>query len=578
MLNSDHICYTGLIMTQADALHILKTGANVFLTGSAGSGKTYVLNQYIDYLKARDVVVAVTATTGIAATHMQGVTIHSWSGLGIREYLTDQDIDELEAREYLWNRFEKTKVLIIDEISMMHGHRFDMIDRVCRAFKRTEKPFGGMQIVVCGDFFQLPPVNRDGTLENLAQNAYQSSAWKNARFAICYLTEQHRQEDDAFLKVLNGIRTGVINETVLAPLRLRYKKRIEFFIEPTKLYTHNVDVDIMNHEELAKLPGEEKVFEMTSMGRDTLVTSLRKSVLAHETLRLKVGAQVMFVKNNFEAGYANGTRGVVREFLSDNTPVVETVNGSKIEVVTAEWIIEENGKKKASVTQIPLRHAWAITIHKSQGMSLDAAVIDLSKSFTYGMGYVALSRVKSLAGLSIMGMHADALQIDPNVLRFDEDLQIQSEDMEDILRKRNTTEREKLERDFIVRSGGTVIEKEIIKNQKKIKEKKGMKSGEAKVKTHLITKELLDKGMTLAEVADERGFALGTIISHLEQLQEEKIKFSTKKIKVDKKLVKKIAEAIKKTGEDKLTPIKQYLEKQGTHATFDEIRLARLFV
>jgi ATP-dependent exoDNAse (exonuclease V) alpha subunit len=565
-------------MTQSDALHILKTGANVFLTGSAGSGKTFVLNQYIDYLKARAVSVAVTATTGVAATHMQGMTIHSWSGLGIRDNLTDRDIDDMEDKKYLWDRFEKTKVLIIDEISMMHGYRLDMIDRVCKAFKRNELPFGGIQLVVCGDFFQLPPVTREISEDDATHSPYTSSSWKNANFTVCYLTEQHRQNDMEFLDVLNGIRTGKIDERVLAPLRTRYKKQIENSLEPTKLYTHNVDVDSINEEALRKIDSVEKVFDMVSKGKDGLVESLKKSVLAHTRLRLKVGAQVMFVKNNFEAGYANGTRGIVESFLDDGTPVVKTVHGKSITAEVVDWAIEEDGKIKASVSQIPLRHAWAITVHKSQGMSLDTAVIDLSKSFTYGMGYVALSRVRSLAGLSLMGMHKDALLVDPDILAFDEDLQIASEDAEELVQKRNAKDREKLENQFIVKSGGTIVQKEIIKNQKKAKAKKGIQNGEAKQKTHLVTKEFLDKGMTLEEVADERGYALGTIITHLEMLKDEEIEFPTENINVDEKLVKKVAEAIKKLKEDKLTPIKSYLEKEKIKASFDEIRLARLFI
>src|SRR3989338_3727183 len=331
-------------MTQQDALHILKTGVNVFLTGSAGSGKTFVLNQFIDYLKARGVSVAVTATTGVAATHMQGMTIHSWSGLGIRDKLTDRDIDDMEEKKYLWDRFDKTKVLIIDEISMMHGYRLDMIDRVCKAFKRNELPFGVIQVVLCGDFFQLPPVTREISEEKTTHSPYTASSWKSANFTVCYLTEQHRQSDLEFLDVLNGIRTGNINERVLAPLRTRYKKQIENSLEPTKLYTHNIDVDTINEEALKKIDSDVHVFEMTSRGRDGLVESLKKSVLAHSKLRLKVGAQVMFVKNNFEEGFANGTRGVIESFRDDGIPLVRTIHRKLIPAEIMDWTIEENGK------------------------------------------------------------------------------------------------------------------------------------------------------------------------------------------------------------------------------------------
>ena len=148
-------------MTQNDALEILKMGHSVLLTGAAGSGKTHTLNTYIEYLKKNNVGVAVTASTGIAATHLGGTTIHSWSGLGIRDVLSPYEMDALEQRSYLWKRYHATRVLIIDEISMLHHFQLDLIDKLCRAFKRINTPFGGMQVVFCGDFFQLPPISRD---------------------------------------------------------------------------------------------------------------------------------------------------------------------------------------------------------------------------------------------------------------------------------------------------------------------------------------------------------------------------------------------------------------------------------
>jgi ATP-dependent exoDNAse (exonuclease V) alpha subunit len=572
-------------MTQSQALNILKTGVNVFLTGSAGSGKTHVLNQYIEYLKTRDVAVAVTASTGIAATHMNGMTIHSWSGLGIRETLTDRDIDELEQKSYLWKRFEKAKVLLIDEVSMLHGHRLDMIDRMCRNFKRNESPFGGLQIVLSGDFFQLPPVtrNRNDSDENQdteeSNTVYNSPAWKEGNFVICYLTEQHRQDDQQFLDVLNGIRAGTINESVLSPLRTRYQKKVELMIEPTKLYTHNADVDMINKRELEKIEGVAKKFFMSATGNDRIVDILKKSVLAHEELILKIGAKVMFVKNNFEAGYANGTLGVITAFLPDNTPVVKTARGEIVHASPVDWAIEEDGKVKASVTQIPLRYAWAITIHKSQGMSLDAAEIDLSKSFSYGMGYVALSRVRTLAGVCLVGMHADALRVDPEVLVFDRDLQERSAVAEEEFSKVSQKKLEEIQKEFILKSGGTLVFEKIEANKKREAKRKGVKNAEPKQKSYMATKELLDRGATLEEIAKERGFTFGTIVSHLEILQKEGLEFDKKKIKIDKKLLASVKKALIATGETKLTPLKDYLHtKMKVTASFDEIRLARLFV
>jgi len=182
-------------MHQEKALAILKSGKNVFLTGSAGTGKTYVLNQYIEYLKERKVVVAVTASTGIAATHMNGMTIHSWAGIGVKEFITQGNLVSMKSKKYLKDHLEKVKVLIIDEISMLHKNQLNAVDVVLRFFKDNEEAFGGIQVVVCGDFFQLPPIGRQGETSR-DKFAFMSEAWVKSSFNLCYLTEQYRQSDN----------------------------------------------------------------------------------------------------------------------------------------------------------------------------------------------------------------------------------------------------------------------------------------------------------------------------------------------------------------------------------------------
>ena len=411
-------------MTQQEAFEVFKLGYNVYLTGSAGSGKTFLLNKYINYLKNKDVGVGITASTGIAATHMNGRTIHSWAGIGIKDELTRDHMEKLLRNTKFRIRFLATKVLIIDEVSMLHSFRLDMVDIVCRAFKKNELPFGGLQVILSGDFFQLPPVCKKGEDGSFVDT---SNAWRSMGIKVCYLTEQHRQQDDDYLKLLNCIRSGNVTNNALGLLVDRFNKEVVSEITPTKLYTHNLDVDAINNFELDKITEEAKTFKMHTSGEPHLVEVLKSGCLAPEALTLKKGAVVMFVKNNFDKGYVNGTLGKIIDFDQSGYPIVMTIKKTKVIASPTSWEIEENRVKLAEISQIPLCLAWAITVHKSQGMSLDVAEIDLSKSFAFGMGYVALSRVRTLAGIKLIGLNDMALQVNKDVINFDKRLFTMSE-------------------------------------------------------------------------------------------------------------------------------------------------------
>ena len=560
-------------MTQDQAFLIMKTGVNIYLTGSAGSGKTYLLNKYISYLEEHDIPVAVTASTGIAATHMNGMTIHSWSGIGIKDYLDEKGLEQLEEKKYLWKRFEKARVLVIDEISMLHASQLDMVEKVCRRFKRNDKPFGGLQVILSGDFFQLPPINKKEQ-ENESGMIFNGKSWQILNPAICYIEEQHRQEDDSLTEILNSIRSNQIEEKHFEILRQRIGAKLKSETIATKLYTHNVNVDEINNTELSLIETEEKISMMTSSGPEMLVDILKKSCLAHDKLKLKIGAEVMCIKNNFEEGYVNGSRGKIVGFNKETGyPIVDLYNGRRVTLKPELWAIEEDGKIKASVSQIPLRLAWAITIHKSQGMSLDNAEIDLRSTFGYGMGYVALSRVRTLAGISLAGLNLDALRVDPKILEFDQDLKNQSFSNELLFKKLNKDEQLKLEEDFILRMGGNVE-----KGKKKVK--KGTIK-DTKVPTVLVTKELLDDGKNIEQIAKERGIVRGTVISHLEEIVKKYPETNLDHIKPkakDIEAVKKANSKLKGDDRGKLSPIKNILDKSGHKMSFEEIRIAKLFI
>lgn len=434
-------------MTQEEALSILKLGVNVFLTGEPGSGKTHAINRYIKWLRERGVEPAVTASTGIAATHVGGMTIHSWSGIGIKKRVTEWDIEHIASREKTARRIIEAKVLILDEVSMLDADTLESVDRVLRTLRQPvlseSKPFGGLQVVFVGDFFQLPPVSRGET----ARFAFVSEAWREANPVVCYLSEQHRQEDGVFLDLLNAVRRNAVEGRHHTLLRGRMQT--ERKAKATRLHTHNADADKVNDESLGKIEGKSHVFHMTTRGARTLVEALKQNCLSPETLTLKIGASVMFTHNNFEEGYVNGTLGEVVDFAMNGAPIVKTRSGRRIEVGLSEWSIVDGAKILAQVKQVPLRLAWAITIHKSQGMSLDAAVIDLSNAFEFGQGYVALSRVRSLEGLFLEGFNERALLLHPEVARQDAVFRGKSAAAQKRITTISKEERETLEKNFL---------------------------------------------------------------------------------------------------------------------------------
>lgn len=410
-------------MRQLQALTILMRGDSAFLTGAPGAGKTFILNKFITLARAKGKKVAVTASTGIAATHVGGTTIHSWSGLGIREVISEHEAVKLQANSKLVKRYNATDILVIDEVSMLHGHRLDLVNKVAKMLRKNDQPFGGMQVVLVGDLFQLPPITKG---RDVVDFVHYSNAWQELNPTICYLNEQHRVSgNDNLLDLLGAMRKGDVNEFHEQALYERLEAKAGDIVV-TKLYSHNADVDTINDQHLRAIDGDAKRFLMGGTGSKVKQESLKNSVLAPEALVLKRGAEVMFVANNFPLGFVNGTRGTVIDFV-DNRPLVVTREGKEIKVEPHSWKLEEDGRVKAELTQLPLRLAWAITIHKSQGMSLDAAEIDLSRSFTPGMGYVALSRVRSMDGVFLKGVNNIALAMHPDIYEFDGALRSSSE-------------------------------------------------------------------------------------------------------------------------------------------------------
>lgn len=548
-------------MTQAQALDILKTGANVFLTGEPGSGKTHTIRTYISYLREHGIEPSVTASTGIAATHLHGMTIHAWSGLGIKNTLDAYDLDALSTKEYLVRRVNAAKVLIVDEVSMLSAQTLSMVDVICRTLRGSPEAFGGLQVILIGDFFQLPPVSSQG---NRAQFAYQSPSWKNLKLLTCYLSEQHRQEDTSLLSLLSAIRSNSVEDFHHEELQSRTTNKKVVSDNITELFTKNISVDKLNEEKLALLSGKEEVFTMNTKGSASLVENLKKGCLSPEVLRLKKNAVVMCTKNNPPAGFANGTLGVVVDFeRGTRYPIIETHTGARITVPHMEWVVEEDGKIKAQISQIPLRLAWAITVHKSQGVTLDAACMDLSDVFEYGQGYVALSRVRTFGGITLRGYNQRALEVHPEILAIDKLFQSASAQAQGSFELLDQKDLEVMHTNMLKAFGGSLTKQKAT----------------PKLTTAEKTLSLIQEGLSISEIAKTRQLSEATIIDHLVSLQAtDKLSYDQVHGLCSERLLDGLPEIIKafdKKGSDKLSPAWKAL---GERYSFDELKLAKVLL
>lgn len=585
-------------MQQDLALNILKSWRNVFLTGQAWSGKTYVINQYIDRLWSQDIDVAITASTGIAATHIWGVTIHSWSGIGIKSSLSHRDLDNIENKEHVNKQVNKAKVLIIDEISMLSAQTLDMVDQVCQYIRRNKQPCGGLQVVLIGDFFQLPPVMSRDHWSDTKRFAFAAKVWKQLELVTCYLQTQYRQSDTSFQTILNELRIGEISNASLQTLQSRLHSDLDH-ASPTRLFTHNADVDKINNEHLVSLSWEMITHHAQGEWDPKLIAAIIKSILPPDVLQLKRWARVMFVKNNHQKGYVNGTLGTVTDFDHAWLPLVEVWDGRVIKAEPEQRSIENATEIVAQVTHLPLKLAWAMTVHKSQGMTLDAAEMDLSKVFEPWQAYVALSRIKSLDGLRLLGLNTSWLSAHPLVVRGEAYFSDQSEQIAKQFGQILDDDRQEIHKKFVTSVGGTytsttadtfATDNAQDDKQKKLSDpsswttkpkRKGptVKKGESMK----VTLAHIQEKKTIEEIAEVRGLTVATIFNHLFKLVAQEPGLSLTHLKPHESQITAVKKAIKKispndfdtNGRPRLTPIHTALEWQ---MSYDEIKLCLLFI
>jgi len=423
---------------QESAFNAVQEGKSIFLTGPGGTGKSYLIHRIFEStgfgITPREI--ALTALTGCAALllHPKAKTIHSWAGIGLGKEPVSVLVKNIRKMRNAVKRWMSTDVLIIDEISMMTAELFEKLEEIARKVRRIDRPFGGLQIVLVGDFFQLPPVADSQE----TQFIFESPVWKSMALQTCEWTEIVRQADPVFQGILNEARKGNLSPASLKILKKRMRLDINGqAIKPTMLFTRRAEVDLINMSHLKKLEGDRQTFKATTRFLPSVTVPaddmfLQKAIRAldmnssyTETLTLVIGAQVMLLINkNPGEGLVNGSRGVVVGFETVDAkllPVVQFRNGLKMPIEYNTWEVGDFPGVMRS--QIPLRLAYAITIHKAQGATLDCALIDVGdRTFEYGQAYVALSRLKDLEGLYIHDIDASAFRAHPKVLEFYESI------------------------------------------------------------------------------------------------------------------------------------------------------------
>lgn len=411
---------------------LINQGENIFVTGNAGTGKSFLLNKLKEKYKKK---LELTSTTGLAAVNIKGTTIHSWTGVGICQKSLQKCVDDILDKKTLVKKIKNCKLLAIDEISMLKGDAFTYIDRVLRAVREDEKPFGGIQLLLFGDFYQLPPVEEGRIGKDFC---FATETWQELNLQTVKLEKIYRQSEASFIKALNDIREGLVDED---DFKLLKSREIDYDLTASSMlhiFSRNDEADNYNKRKFDSLESKtykykaktgvyrgKNLIEDNFTERESMIIDIfSKNCKASAELLLKKGCRVMLIINfDFERGLINGSCGEVTA-LDENSITVKFDNGITENIKVHKFEYYYKDVLTATIKQFPLKLAYAISIHKSQGMTLENVVVDCNRIFEQGQTYVALSRVKKLQGLYLKGFSLDKIKVNPEVVEFYKNLSL----------------------------------------------------------------------------------------------------------------------------------------------------------
>lgn len=401
----------GLSDEQQKALDLLRSGENIFLTGGAGCGKSYVIREFFKEIDLKEFPIL--ASTGAAAVLIGGRTVHSFFGLGIMEGGPDATYEKAAKDSKVMARLKKIEGFVIDEISMIPGKALMIAEALCQKARGSKLPWGGLRVIAVGDFAQLPPITRTGDRDWCFKN----EVWQSSGFQCIQLKHNHRVEDQDYKTILDTVRVAKVDDNVREFLNSRTFIHDEEE-DSTRLFPRRDQSELFNQRKLKDINEEEVHIDTIYLGEGRHIELLKKSSPVPEKLTLKIGCKVIFLQNDPQKKWINGTRGTVSDILADKI-IVKKDKGREVTVEKSSFsYLDADGKILASLIQFPLNLAYATTIHKSQGATLDELWCDLRSLWEPGQAYVAMSRLKTAGGLKILGWQPRSILADPAVLKF----------------------------------------------------------------------------------------------------------------------------------------------------------------